>query len=114
MSQEGFIHCSVPAQLKWVVDRHFKGRSGLIVLQIDASKLPPDVLKQLLAAAGDKKPAGVKKPDGDKKPVKKPDGDKKPEQKKTFTLPLMKWMRQPGIRTCSIGWPRISPTTDMT
>jgi hypothetical protein len=57
-----------------------------IVLRVDASKLPADVLKQLIAAAaatkpgGDKKPAGDKKPGGGKKPgeAKKPTDDKKP------------------------------------
>ena len=40
---EGFIHCSVPAQLDWVLDRHFKGRPGLIVLEIDVAKVPAEV-----------------------------------------------------------------------
>jgi hypothetical protein len=60
---------------------------------IDASKLSPDVLKQLIqATGGDKKPGSDKKPDGDKKPGenKKPGGDKpakKPDgDKKSFSL----------------------------
>jgi len=60
-----------------------------IVLQVDASKLPADVLQQLLAGAAAKKPGGDKKPTGDKKPGggkkpgegKKPTGDKKPGAK---------------------------------
>ena len=40
---QGFIHCSQPAQLDWVLDRHFKGRSGLIVLQIDVAKIPAEI-----------------------------------------------------------------------
>jgi hypothetical protein len=61
-----------------------------IALQVDASKLPPDVLKQLIAAASAaKKPGGDKKPTGDKKPGggkkrgegKKPTDDKKPGSK---------------------------------
>jgi hypothetical protein len=82
------------------------GGGKVIVLQIDASKLAPDVLKQLLQAAGgdakkpgaDNKPTkkpdgGEKKPGSDNKPTKKPDGDKKPGgdkkpdgDKKSFTL----------------------------
>jgi uncharacterized protein (DUF952 family) len=40
---QGFIHCSLPAQLDWVLDRHFKGQSGLIVLQIDVAKIPAEI-----------------------------------------------------------------------
>src|SRR5262245_22064207 len=61
------------------------GKGGrTVVLQIDTSKLPPELLKQLLAAASDKKPEGAQKPTGDKKPVgvKNPGGDKKPGEKK--------------------------------
>ncbi len=43
LATEGFIHCSAPSQLDWVLDRHFKGRSGLIVLQIDVAKVPAQI-----------------------------------------------------------------------
>jgi uncharacterized protein (DUF952 family) len=43
LATEGFIHCSVPAQLGWVLDRHFKERSGLIVLHIDVAKIPAEI-----------------------------------------------------------------------
>lgn len=57
-------------------------KPAVIVLQLDVSKLPPDLLKQILAAAGaDKKPT-EKKPDEDKKPTKKPEDDKKPDEAK--------------------------------
>jgi hypothetical protein len=89
------------------------GKGPVIVLQIDGSKLSPDVLKQLIQAAGgdvkkpdggkkpgEKKPDGskalkpgegnkpTKKPDGDKQPGgdKKPDGDLKPGDKKSISL----------------------------
>jgi hypothetical protein len=68
----------------------------VIVLKLDASKLSPDVLKQLMQAAGapDKKPDGDKKPGSDKKPGedKKPEDGNKPGESdkkpgdKTFTL----------------------------
>jgi len=43
LATEGFIHCSVPAQLDWVLDRHFKGRTGLIVLHVDVAKIPVEI-----------------------------------------------------------------------
>jgi len=54
----------------------------VIVIQIDASKLPPDVLKQLMALSqgGDKKPEPKKEPE--KKPEPKKEPEKKPEPKK--------------------------------
>jgi uncharacterized protein (DUF952 family) len=39
LDTEGFIHCSTPQQLAGVVRRFFKGRTGLVVLEIDPSKL---------------------------------------------------------------------------
>ncbi len=43
LQTEGFIHCSEPQQVAWVVNRHFKGRTGLILLHIDRSRLDADV-----------------------------------------------------------------------
>ena len=40
---QGFIHCSEPQQVAWVVNTHFKGRPGLILLHIDRSRLDADV-----------------------------------------------------------------------
>jgi hypothetical protein len=78
----GGVALAGPLDGKKVSDDGKGGRT--VVLQIDTSKLPPDLLKQLLAAAGDKKPEGAQKPAGDKKPggEKKPEGDKKPGDKK--------------------------------
>jgi uncharacterized protein (DUF952 family) len=39
LDTEGFIHCSTPDQLAGVLSRFFRGRSGLVVLEIDSSKL---------------------------------------------------------------------------
>ncbi len=43
LQTEGFIHCSESQQVAWVVNRHFKGRTGLILLHIDRSRLDADV-----------------------------------------------------------------------
>lgn len=40
LSAEGFIHCSTPDQIAWVTGRHFRGRTGLIVLHIDPALVP--------------------------------------------------------------------------
>ena len=37
--REGFIHCCTPLQLDGVLDRYFKGKTGLVLLKIDESKL---------------------------------------------------------------------------
>lgn len=37
--REGFIHCCTPAQLNGVVDRYFKGKTGLVLLHLDEVKL---------------------------------------------------------------------------
>jgi uncharacterized protein (DUF952 family) len=36
---EGFIHCSTVAQLESTGRRHFAGQTGLVVLEIDPSRL---------------------------------------------------------------------------
>jgi uncharacterized protein (DUF952 family) len=43
LATEGFIHCSEPEQLAWVVERHFRGRAGLVLLHVDTAKLPAEV-----------------------------------------------------------------------
>ena len=35
----GFLHLCTPAQLPFVLARHFAGRSGLVVLHLDAAAL---------------------------------------------------------------------------
>ena len=39
LKKEGFIHCSLPEQIPPVANYNFKGREGLVLLEIDISKL---------------------------------------------------------------------------
>ena len=43
LASEGFIHCSTPSQVVWVANTRFRGRTDLILLHIDPSKLDADV-----------------------------------------------------------------------
>jgi uncharacterized protein (DUF952 family) len=43
LATEGFIHCSTPAQVAWVADQRFRGRTDMIVLHIDPAKLTAEV-----------------------------------------------------------------------
>lgn len=37
--KEGFIHCCTKAQLPGVLERYYKGQTGLLLLHLDESKL---------------------------------------------------------------------------
>jgi uncharacterized protein (DUF952 family) len=39
LATEGFIHCSTPEQLPWVVEKFYKGQTELVVLRIDTERL---------------------------------------------------------------------------
>ena len=39
LETEGFIHCSQQQQVKGVLDRYFKNKSGLLLLVLDTEKL---------------------------------------------------------------------------
>ena len=43
LATEGFIHCSTPAQVVWVANTRFRGRTDLILLHIDPLTLDADV-----------------------------------------------------------------------
>ena len=45
--QDGFIHCSVEKQVPGVLDRFYKGQTGLVKLKIDKSKVQRPVLFEL-------------------------------------------------------------------
>jgi uncharacterized protein (DUF952 family) len=46
--REGFVHCSYRHQLAAVADRLFRGRTDLVVLQIDPSRLTTPVIHENL------------------------------------------------------------------
>ena len=39
LAQDGFLHLCTPAQLDYVLGRHFRGRTGLVLLHIDPTGL---------------------------------------------------------------------------
>jgi len=39
LSDEGFIHCSEERQVAGVLDRYFKGRTGIVKLHIETERL---------------------------------------------------------------------------
>jgi uncharacterized protein (DUF952 family) len=46
--EEGFIHCSYERQVAGVLDRIFKGRTDLVLLEIDPAKLACKVIDENL------------------------------------------------------------------
>jgi len=45
--QDGFIHCSVEKQVAGVLDRFYKGQTGLVKLKIEKAKVSRPVLFEL-------------------------------------------------------------------
>ncbi|HEY7186753.1 MAG TPA: DUF952 domain-containing protein [Vicinamibacterales bacterium] len=43
LETEGFIHCSEERQVAWVLQKHFSGRTGLLLLHIDPTRLGAEV-----------------------------------------------------------------------
>ena len=41
--REGFIHCCTPSQLQGVLERYFKGKTDLVLLHLDESKLKAEL-----------------------------------------------------------------------
>lgn len=41
--REGFIHCCTEHQLAGVLDRYFKGKTGLVLLHLNDLKLEPEL-----------------------------------------------------------------------
>ena len=54
--REGFVHCSSAEQLVEVANRMFRGRRDLVVLEIVAELLDPDVVWEDLYDAGSEYP----------------------------------------------------------
>jgi uncharacterized protein (DUF952 family) len=40
LDRDGFLHCCTPAQLDFVLHRHFSGAVGLLVLTFDPAAVP--------------------------------------------------------------------------
>jgi uncharacterized protein (DUF952 family) len=53
LASEGFIHCSMPAQVVATAERFYAGQRGLVLLVIDSERVQPEV----------KYEAGTDKPD---------------------------------------------------
>lgn len=45
--KDGFIHCSIERQLTGVLDRFYKGQTGLVKLKIEKAKVERPVLFEL-------------------------------------------------------------------
>jgi uncharacterized protein (DUF952 family) len=52
-AREGFIHCSYDQQVDATLHRHFSGRSGLVVLEIDRGRLPSPVVDENLSGGAE-------------------------------------------------------------
>lgn len=48
LTTEGFIHCSTPAQVVWVANQRFRGRTDLVLLHIDPARVNADVVYENL------------------------------------------------------------------
>jgi uncharacterized protein (DUF952 family) len=56
LKTEGFIHCSTEKQVRGVLDRYFKDRTGLIKLVIDTDKLTDDLKFELAPSVNEEFP----------------------------------------------------------
>lgn len=50
---EGFIHCSYERQVEATGRRHFAGRTGLVLLEIDRSAVPSRIVDENLSGGAD-------------------------------------------------------------
>ena len=44
-ARDGFIHLSAEDQVRGTLDKHFAGRTGLLILTVDVTRLPEGALK---------------------------------------------------------------------
>ena len=56
LDSEGFIHCATRAQISGVIQRHLRGRTDLVRLTLDASRLEPWLRYDWSAVSGDEYP----------------------------------------------------------
>ncbi len=47
LATEGFIHCSTATQVPGVLERYYKGRTGLVKLKIEKSKVERPLIFEL-------------------------------------------------------------------
>lgn len=56
LASEGFIHCATRTQIPGVIQRHLQGRSDLVRLTLDASRLAPWLRYEWSEASRDEYP----------------------------------------------------------
>src|SRR4051812_29143934 len=56
LTEEGFIHCSTVAQVESTADRIFRGSGDLLTLELDVSKIGPEVKWERATDVGDEFP----------------------------------------------------------
>lgn len=56
LAQEGFIHCATRTQIPGVIQRHLRGRTDLVRLTLDATKLEPWLRYEWSEASRDEYP----------------------------------------------------------
>ncbi|MEM7156690.1 MAG: DUF952 domain-containing protein [Myxococcota bacterium] len=54
--RDGFVHLSAAHQLQGTAAKHFRGRDGLVLLEVDPQRLPPDSLRWEVSRGGDRFP----------------------------------------------------------
>ena len=53
---DGFIHLSAAHQVQETAAKHFRGRAGLVLLEVDPALLPEDALRWEVSRGGDRFP----------------------------------------------------------
>lgn len=53
---DGFIHLSSTSQLRGTADKHFRGRAGLVLLEVDPERLPEGALRWEISRGGERFP----------------------------------------------------------
>lgn len=56
LDTEGFMHCSFAGQVRATLARHYPGRSGLLVLELDPARIAVPVRVEFSPASGDSFP----------------------------------------------------------
>lgn len=56
LDSEGFVHCSFATQVQATLARHYPGRHGLLVLELDPRKITAPVRVEFSQASGDSFP----------------------------------------------------------